>query len=270
MSGVFRGEISLSPVYVIWQTTLAHISCFPKWRINMTLIHRPIIPDGLPITEDQITDFCTRHHISTFSFFGSASTGTLRPDSDIDIMITYESGFHPDLFTYHEMIEEMEKIFERKVDIADRKQVEAGENYIRRIGMLNNLKPTYRQISHLLDILLYIRSIERVYVNNEEENAPDSVSRRLIHDGLVYQVIRLSRIAQLVSPEMRMTLPTIPWDELDQIADMDLLDEPDSELIREILSRLRESVTDLQNRIPDEETFIRKVEEQGYWSENGE
>jgi len=218
----------------------------------MTLIHRPIIPDGLPITEDQITDFCTRHHISTFSFFGSASTGTLRPDSDIDIMITYESGFHPDLFTYHEMIEEMEKIFERKVDIADRKQVEAGENYIRRIGMLNNLKPTHRQISH------------------EEENAPDSVSRRLIHDGLVYQVIRLSRIAQLVSPEMRMTLPTIPWDELDQIADMDLLDEPDSELIREILSRLRESVTDLQNRIPDEETFIRKVEEQGYWSENGE
>jgi predicted nucleotidyltransferase len=114
MSGVLRGEISLSPVYVIWQTTLSHISCFPKWRINMTLIHRPIIPDGLPITEDQITDFCTRHHISTFSFFGSASTGTLRPDSDIDIMITYEPGFHPDLFTYHEMIEEMEKIFEER------------------------------------------------------------------------------------------------------------------------------------------------------------
>ncbi len=236
----------------------------------MTLIHQPVIPEGLPITEEQITDFCTRYHISTFSFFGSASTGTLRPDSDIDIMITYEPGFHPDLFMYHEMIEEMEKIFERKVDIADKKQLEASENYIRRIGMLKNLKPTHRQISYLLDILLYIRSIERVYMNKEEENAPDLVSRRLCHDGLVYQVIRLSRIAQLVSPELRETLPLIPWDELDQIADMDLLDEPDSELIQDILSRLRESVTDLESRIPDEETFIRRVEEQGYWSENGE
>lgn len=233
----------------------------------MTLIHRPVILEGLPITEEQITDFCTRYHISAFSFFGSASTGTLRPDSDIDIMIMYEPGFHPDLFTYHEMIEEMEKIFERKVDIADKKQVEASENYIRRIGMLNNLKPTHRQISYLLDILLYIRSIEQVYINKEEENAPDPVSRRIRHDGLVYQVIRLSRIAQLVSWEVRETLPTIPWDELDHIVDMDLLDEPDTELIQDILSRLRESVSDLQSRIPVEETFTWKVEEQGYWSE---
>lgn len=107
-------------------------------------------------------------------------------------------------------------------------------------------------------------------MNNEEENATDPVSRRLCHDGLVYQVIRLSRIAWLVSSEVRETLPTIPWDELDQIADMDLLDEPDRELIQDILTRLRESVTDLQSRIPDEETFTRKVEEQGYWSGNGE
>ena len=223
----------------------------------MTLIHRPVIPEGLPITEEQISDFCTRHHISTFYFFGSASTGTLRPDSDIDIMITYEYGYHPDLVTFHEMIEEMEKIFERKVDIADKKQVEASENYIRRIGMLNNLKPTHRQISYLLDILLYVRSIERVYANKEGESAPDSVSRRLNLDGLVYQVIRLSQITQLVSPEVRKTLPTIPWDELDQIADMDLLDEPDTKLIQDILSRLHDSINALQSSIPDEETFTR-------------
>lgn len=185
-------------------------------------------------------------------------------------MITYEPGFHPDLSTYHEMIEDMEKIFERKVDIVDRKQVEASENYIRRIGMLNNLKPTHRQISYLLDILLYIRVIERVYVNKEGENVPDSLSKRIHHDGLVYQVIRFSRIAQLVSWEVRETLPTIPWDELDHIVDMDLLDEPDTELIQDILSRLRESVTDLKSRIPDEETFTRRIEEQGYWNENGE
>lgn len=40
----------------------------------------------LAITEEQLAGFCRKQHIRRLSLFGSALTGTGRPDSDIDLI----------------------------------------------------------------------------------------------------------------------------------------------------------------------------------------
>ena len=117
------------------------------------------VPPGLPVTREQIFGFCHKYHIISFVFFGSAVRGTLRPDSDIDIMVIYDPD-HPHTFSgYLDMIHELEDMFGRKVDLVDRNQITGTRNYLRRIGMLENLLPTHRQESYLLDILLFLEEL---------------------------------------------------------------------------------------------------------------
>jgi uncharacterized protein len=58
-----------------------------------------IIPfKSLPIKK--ITEFCKKHPIiAKLSLCGSALSGTLRKDSDIDLLIEFEPGQTPSLFT---------------------------------------------------------------------------------------------------------------------------------------------------------------------------
>ena len=49
----------------------------------------------IPIDRQQIVDFCRRHHIRKLSLFGSVLRGDFRPDSDIDVLVEFESAHTP-------------------------------------------------------------------------------------------------------------------------------------------------------------------------------
>lgn len=44
----------------------------------------------ITVNQDQIADFCRRHHIRKLAFFGSVLRDDFRPDSDVDVLLEFE------------------------------------------------------------------------------------------------------------------------------------------------------------------------------------
>jgi len=71
----------------------------------------------LNIPKDKLEEFCRKHHIRKLSLFGSALYGQLRPNSDIDLLVEFESGHVPGLITLAGMEIELTKMLGRKADL---------------------------------------------------------------------------------------------------------------------------------------------------------
>lgn len=69
------------------------------------------------ISKEKLTDFCEMNNIRKLSVFGSFIRGELRPDSDIDLLVEFEQGRTPGLFTIIRMEMELSEIIGRKVDL---------------------------------------------------------------------------------------------------------------------------------------------------------
>lgn len=101
------------------------------------------MPLKIPISKDKIAEFCQRWRIKELAIFGSALREDFRPDSDIDVLVTFEPGVHWSFPQWLEMVRELEALFGRKVDLVERRLVEQSENYIRRRHILNHLERIY-------------------------------------------------------------------------------------------------------------------------------
>ena len=75
--------------------------------------------DVLPvsISEDQIADFCRRHHIRRLSLFGSVLREDFSPTSDIDVLVEFLPEHTPGLIGLMTMQGELEDLFGRRVDL---------------------------------------------------------------------------------------------------------------------------------------------------------
>jgi uncharacterized protein len=71
----------------------------------------------LAIPEDQLAQFCQKHHIRKLSLFGSVLKGTARPDSDIDLLVEFEPEHIPGLIRLAGMENELSDMLGRKVDL---------------------------------------------------------------------------------------------------------------------------------------------------------
>ena len=98
---------------------------------------------NIELPKEKIVAFCQRWKVTELALFGSVLRDDFRPDSDIDVLVTFQEdgGFTFD--NRVEMLDEIEKIFGRKVDLIERKIVERSENYIRRRHILQSLEPVY-------------------------------------------------------------------------------------------------------------------------------
>jgi|SRR5712692_9560002 len=68
------------------------------------------------IPREQIAEFCRRHHIRKLSLFGSVLRDDFRPDSDVDVLVEFESGKTPGL-AFFAMQDELAELLGRKVDL---------------------------------------------------------------------------------------------------------------------------------------------------------
>jgi uncharacterized protein len=92
---------------------------------------------------EEITAFCRKWRITELALFGSVLRDDFRPDSDVDVLVTFEEGENWDLLDIVTMQEELEQIFGRKVDLGERQWVERSRNYVRRRAILSSLEPVY-------------------------------------------------------------------------------------------------------------------------------
>ena len=95
----------------------------------------------LPMTA--IRNFCQRWQITEFALFGSVLRADFRPDSDVDVLVAFDSAAKWSLFDLVDMREELVEIFGREVDIVERQAIENSRNYIRRKAILESAQAVY-------------------------------------------------------------------------------------------------------------------------------
>ena len=74
----------------------------------------------IDIPFDRIKDFCGKWKIREFSLFGSVLRDDFGPNSDIDVMVSFDEKAGWDLFDVVDMIEELKTIFGREVDLVEK------------------------------------------------------------------------------------------------------------------------------------------------------
>jgi predicted nucleotidyltransferase len=95
----------------------------------------------IDIPLDRIRDFCRRWKIREFSLFGSVLRDDFRPDSDVDVLVSFFEDAEWDYWDgWPEMRDELEAMFGRKVDFVEK---EALANPIRRDEILRTRQVVY-------------------------------------------------------------------------------------------------------------------------------
>ncbi len=98
---------------------------------------------NIEIPKERIADFCGRWKIVELRLFGSVLRQDFRPDSDVDILVTFSRDAQWSLLDHVAMEEEASAIFGRKVDLVSRRAIERSENYIRRKAILETAQAYY-------------------------------------------------------------------------------------------------------------------------------
>jgi predicted nucleotidyltransferase len=95
---------------------------------------------AIAIDRDRIADFCRRWKITEFALFGSVLREDFRPDSDVDVLVTFAEDARIGLHELYSMEQELKGLFGRDVDLVTRASVEESENYIRRRHVLEHME----------------------------------------------------------------------------------------------------------------------------------
>lgn len=98
---------------------------------------------NLELSMEQIKEFCDRWHIVEFALFGSVLRDDFRPDSDIDVLITFAPDARKGLMTLARIKHELEELLGREVDVLTKKSIEQSHNSTRRNNILQSAQVLY-------------------------------------------------------------------------------------------------------------------------------
>ena len=71
----------------------------------------------LPVASEALADVCRRHNIRKLSLFGSALAGAERPESDVDLLVEFESEATPSLLDMATIEAELSLLLGKQVDL---------------------------------------------------------------------------------------------------------------------------------------------------------
>ena len=94
----------------------------------------------MDIDRSNIENFCKRWNIQRMTLFGSILRDDFRPDSDVDVLVAFNSNLEWSLFDMVDMKSELENIFRRDVDIVEDGTI---RNPIKRRCIYENLEVVY-------------------------------------------------------------------------------------------------------------------------------
>jgi hypothetical protein len=99
----------------------------------------------LNLPDDRIAEFCRKWNVVEFALFGSVLREDFRPDSDIDVLVTFAPGSRVSLFDFPGMQDELQEIFGRRVDLLNRRGVEESDNRFRKKSILESARVVYAE-----------------------------------------------------------------------------------------------------------------------------
>ena len=92
------------------------------------------------VPDQSVAEFCRRWSIREFSFFGSVLRDDFRPDSDIDVVVSFDGGAAWSLFDLVTMQQELGGILGRPVDLIEESAL---RNPYRRAAILSSKQVVY-------------------------------------------------------------------------------------------------------------------------------
>lgn len=72
---------------------------------------------AIPIPKAEISAFCEKWKVRELSLFGSVLRTDFRPDSDVDVLVSFRPDAQLGIWEFIDMQEELEGLFGRKVDL---------------------------------------------------------------------------------------------------------------------------------------------------------
>lgn len=97
----------------------------------------------LNLPQGKIKAFCHKWQITQLDLFGSAIRDDFRPDSDVDVLVTFAPDARWTLLDHVDMQDELAAILGRDVDLVSRHGIERSQNHIRRREILNSARIIY-------------------------------------------------------------------------------------------------------------------------------
>ncbi len=98
-----------------------------------------VSPETLP-TEKALSALCQRWLIKELSLFGSLARGEAGPESDADVLVTFQPEEHWDLWDMVDLRDELADLFGRPVDVVVEGAI---RNPIRRQSIMRDQRRLY-------------------------------------------------------------------------------------------------------------------------------
>lgn len=95
------------------------------------------------VEHEAMTTFCRNWRIAELALFGSILRDDFRPDSDVDVLVTFAHDAETTLFDLVRINDELEVLFGRPVDVVTRSAVERSRNPARRESILSTAEVIY-------------------------------------------------------------------------------------------------------------------------------
>lgn len=97
----------------------------------------------IALSHDHLAEFCGKWQITELALFGSVLREDFRPDSDVDVLVSFSKDAHHSLLDMARIESELERMLGRRVDLVDRTAIERSRNYIRRKAILDSAEAIY-------------------------------------------------------------------------------------------------------------------------------
>lgn len=91
----------------------------------------------------QLDEFCLRWKVQELALFGSGAREALRPDSDLDFLVSFRPEADWSLLDHVRMQSELASLLHREVDLVSRRGIERSSNTLRRDSILREARPIY-------------------------------------------------------------------------------------------------------------------------------
>jgi hypothetical protein len=98
------------------------------------------MPVQIEIDKEKIVAFCSKWKVKEFALFGSVLREDFRPDSDIDVLVSFSEDADWSLYDWVDMIDDLKAIFGQEVDLVEKDTL---RNPFRRRHIMNNKEIIY-------------------------------------------------------------------------------------------------------------------------------
>ena len=97
----------------------------------------------IEIDREKLETFCRKWKITELALFGSVLRDDFGPDSDVDVLVTFDPKAERTFWDFLDAQAELANLLGRPVDLAERRAVERSRNRIRRHTILSNAQVYY-------------------------------------------------------------------------------------------------------------------------------